>query len=135
MISLPHPVRVFLHTPATDLRKGFDALCGLVTTAFAQDPTSGGPVSVRQSTSRPYQNPLLGSRRPGDLVQAARKRLVPDPDDRHRSYVDRDDRDPIFADPLRHRPEFGATTQAVPPPRSGGRKSAISLLKREVIML
>jgi transposase len=41
MISLPPPVRVFLHTPPTDLRKGFDALCGLVTTAFAQDPTSG----------------------------------------------------------------------------------------------
>jgi len=41
MISLPHTVRVFLHTPATDLRKGFDALSGLVTTAFAQDPTSG----------------------------------------------------------------------------------------------
>ncbi len=41
MISLPLPVRVFLHTPATDLRKGFDALSGLVTTAFGQDPTSG----------------------------------------------------------------------------------------------
>ena len=41
MISLPLPVRVFLHTPATDLRKGFDALAGLVTTAFGQDPTSG----------------------------------------------------------------------------------------------
>ena len=41
MISLPHAVRVFLHTPATDLRKGFDALSGLVTSAFAQDPTSG----------------------------------------------------------------------------------------------
>ena len=41
MISLPHPVRVFLHTPPTDLRKGFDALCGLVTSAFGQDPTSG----------------------------------------------------------------------------------------------
>jgi transposase len=41
MISLPHPVRVFLHAPATDLRKGFDALAGLVTTAFSQDPTSG----------------------------------------------------------------------------------------------
>jgi transposase len=41
MINLPHPVRVFLYTQATDLRKGFDALCGLVTTAFAQDPTSG----------------------------------------------------------------------------------------------
>ena len=41
MISLPHPVRVFLHTLPTDLRKGFDALSGLVTTAFSQDPTSG----------------------------------------------------------------------------------------------
>jgi transposase len=41
MISLPHPVRVFLHTGPTDLRKGFDALAGLVTTAFSQDPTSG----------------------------------------------------------------------------------------------
>ena len=41
MISLPSSVRVFLHTPPTDLRKGFDALCGLVTTAFGQDPTSG----------------------------------------------------------------------------------------------
>jgi len=41
MISLPYPVRIFLHTPATDLRKGFDALSGLVTTAFGQDPTSG----------------------------------------------------------------------------------------------
>jgi transposase len=41
MISLPHPVRVFLHTPSTDLRKGFDALSGLVSTAFDQDPTSG----------------------------------------------------------------------------------------------
>ena len=41
MISLPHPVRVFLHAPPTDLRKGFDALSGLVTAAFAQDPTSG----------------------------------------------------------------------------------------------
>ena len=41
MISLPHTVKVFLHTPATDLRKGFDALSCLVTTAFAQDPTSG----------------------------------------------------------------------------------------------
>jgi transposase len=39
--TVAHPVRVFLHTPATDLRKGFDALCGLVSTAFGQDPTSG----------------------------------------------------------------------------------------------
>jgi transposase len=41
VINLHHPVRVFFHTPPTDLRKGFDALAGLVTTAFAQDPTCG----------------------------------------------------------------------------------------------
>jgi transposase len=41
MISLSHPVRVFLHAEPTDLRKGFDALSGLVTSAFGQDPTSG----------------------------------------------------------------------------------------------
>jgi transposase len=41
MINLPHPVRVFLHAPATDLRKGFDALSSLVTTAFSQDLMSG----------------------------------------------------------------------------------------------
>ncbi len=41
MISLPHSIRVFLHAPASDLRKGFDALSGLVTTAFCQDSTSG----------------------------------------------------------------------------------------------
>jgi transposase len=41
MINVPHSVRIFLHVGATDLRKGFDALAGLVTTAFAQDPTSG----------------------------------------------------------------------------------------------
>lgn len=41
MLSLPHSVRVFLHTRPTDLRKSFDGLCGLATTAFANDPTSG----------------------------------------------------------------------------------------------
>lgn len=41
MIGLPISVRVFLYTQTTDLRKGFDALSGLVSTAFGQDPTSG----------------------------------------------------------------------------------------------
>lgn len=41
MINLPLPVRVFMHAQATDLRKGFDALAGLVSTAFGQDVTSG----------------------------------------------------------------------------------------------
>jgi hypothetical protein len=72
MISLPHPVRVFLHTPATDLRKGFDALSGLVTTAFAQNPTSGHLfLFVNRRRDR--------IRRSGDLVQTPRNRLVPAP--------------------------------------------------------
>jgi transposase len=41
VISLHHPIRVFFHTPSTDLRKGFDALAGLVSSAFGQDPTCG----------------------------------------------------------------------------------------------
>jgi hypothetical protein len=36
VISLSHTVKVYLHALATDLRKGFDALAGSVTTAFAQ---------------------------------------------------------------------------------------------------
>ena len=35
MISLPHPVRVFLHMPATNLSNGLDSLSELVTSAFA----------------------------------------------------------------------------------------------------
>ena len=41
MISLHHAIRVFLHAPPTDLRKGFDALSGLVTSVFGQDLTCG----------------------------------------------------------------------------------------------
>jgi transposase len=41
MISLAHPVQVFVHAGPTDLRKGFDALAGLVSTGFSQDVTSG----------------------------------------------------------------------------------------------
>ncbi len=41
MIQFPDSVRVFVHIPPTDLRKGFDVLSGLVSTAFGQDPTSG----------------------------------------------------------------------------------------------
>jgi transposase len=32
---------VLLHSPPTDLHKGFDAPSGLVTSVFSQDPTSG----------------------------------------------------------------------------------------------
>jgi hypothetical protein len=54
MISLPQPVRVFLHTPATDLRKGFDALSGLVTIRGYHD------VSVSTSPSLTYHKTWAG---------------------------------------------------------------------------
>jgi transposase len=41
VIMLPSAVRVFLCTRPTDLRKGFDALSGLVQECFSQDPLTG----------------------------------------------------------------------------------------------
>jgi transposase len=41
MLSLPAKVRVFLCTRATDMRKSFDGLHGLVLEVLRQDPQSG----------------------------------------------------------------------------------------------
>jgi transposase len=41
MISPPAGVRVWLAAGATDLRKGFDGLAGLVQTQLSEDPFSG----------------------------------------------------------------------------------------------
>jgi transposase len=41
MILLPSAVKIFLCTRPTDLRKGFDALSGLVQECFGQDPLTG----------------------------------------------------------------------------------------------
>jgi transposase len=41
MLSLPMKVRVFLCTRATDMRKSFDGLHGLVLEVLRQDPQSG----------------------------------------------------------------------------------------------
>ena len=41
MLSLAHSTRVFVHLPATDLRKSFDGLGGLVRSAFGADPREG----------------------------------------------------------------------------------------------
>jgi transposase len=41
MILLPSPVRVFLCTRSTDLRKSFDGLSGLVQECFGQDLLTG----------------------------------------------------------------------------------------------
>lgn len=41
MLSLAYGTRVFVHLPATDLRKSFDGLGGLVRSAFGADPREG----------------------------------------------------------------------------------------------
>ena len=41
MISVPGPVRIYLHRAATDMRKSFDGLSGLVRSEFGRDPLSG----------------------------------------------------------------------------------------------
>jgi len=41
MLSLAHNTRIYVHVPATDLRKSFDGLTGLVRSAFETDPRNG----------------------------------------------------------------------------------------------
>jgi transposase len=41
MLSGAYNTRIFLHVPATDLRKSFDGLSGLVRSAFGADPCDG----------------------------------------------------------------------------------------------
>ncbi len=41
MLNVPTPVRVFLYTVATDMRKSFSGLHGLIVEALGQDPLSG----------------------------------------------------------------------------------------------
>lgn len=41
MLSLPPSTKIFLCSEAVDMRKSFDALSGLVTTHFGQNPLCG----------------------------------------------------------------------------------------------
>lgn len=41
MLTIPHSVRIFLCTQATDMRKGFEGLCGVVRSFLKQEPLSG----------------------------------------------------------------------------------------------
>jgi transposase len=41
MLSLSASTRIFIASGTTDLRKGFDGLCGLVSNQLKQDPLSG----------------------------------------------------------------------------------------------
>lgn len=41
MLNVPAPVRVFLYTAATDMRKSFSGLHGIIVEALRQDPLSG----------------------------------------------------------------------------------------------
>ena len=136
MINLPHPVRVFVHVPPTDLRKGFDGLSGLVTTAFGQDPTSGH-LFLFFNRRRDRLKILYWDR--GDGLAIWYKRLeigsFQIPAAPAKAVADRDDRHPIVADPLRHRPGLRAATQAVPTPGTRGRESAALPLKYGVFIL
>lgn len=41
MLSLTSTLKFYLYREPTDMRKGFDGLCGLVTEALSADPLSG----------------------------------------------------------------------------------------------
>jgi transposase len=41
MLSLAADTRIFIASGPTDMRKGFDGLCGLVTSVLEKDPLSG----------------------------------------------------------------------------------------------
>ena len=41
MISLAANTRIFVASGPTDMRKGFDGLCGLITSVIEQDPLAG----------------------------------------------------------------------------------------------
>ena len=41
MMGLPSGTRIWLATGATDMRKGFDGLAGLVQTVLGEDPFNG----------------------------------------------------------------------------------------------
>jgi hypothetical protein len=41
MLTLAHNTRIYVYRPATDLRKSFDGLTGLVRSAFRTDPRDG----------------------------------------------------------------------------------------------
>ena len=54
--QLPASVRVFVCTRATDMRKSFDGLLGLVRELLSQDPLSGHLLML------PSLSPFLGAR-------------------------------------------------------------------------
>ena len=124
MISLPSSVRVFLHAPPTDLRKGFDALSGLVTTAFGQDPTSGHLflfVNRRRDRIKIlYWDPATAWRSGTSGSESGTFQI---PDGSPRCGVDRDDSDPVVADPLRHRPAVRTATQTLSAAHDGRPKN------------
>ena len=41
MLSISAQTRIYIAVEATDMRKGFDGLCGLVSSTLHQDPLSG----------------------------------------------------------------------------------------------
>jgi len=41
MLSIPSSTAIYLHTSPTDMRRGFDGLCGMIRSEFEADPLDG----------------------------------------------------------------------------------------------
>ena len=52
-------VAMYAHGAPTDMRKGLDSLCGMVTERLARNPLSGDVFLVRQSQSHPGEGAAL----------------------------------------------------------------------------
>ncbi len=60
VLNVPTPVRVFLYTASTDMRKSFSGLHGLIVESLKQDPLSGDSVRVREPSPGSDQRSCCG---------------------------------------------------------------------------
>ena len=51
MLSFSNEIKIFAYTPATDMRKGFNGLSGIIREEFHSDPTDGSLFSLLQNVS------------------------------------------------------------------------------------
>lgn len=68
MINLLRSARIFVCTSPTDMRRGFDGLCGMAEHLLKQDPLSGHLFVFRNRARNRPEGALLGRGRFGDLV-------------------------------------------------------------------
>src|SRR6516165_8610903 len=74
MLSFPAAIKVYLCTVPCDMRRSFDGLSMMAEHVIRLQPLFGAPTGFLQPPHRPLEDFVLGSRRLGDMVQAARGR-------------------------------------------------------------